>query len=70
MLIILSLLSVIIKLLKFRDYFVVSLSYDLIINLAIFSSRDLIFINLIILAIRELFIYSLIIAIIFLLNSR
>ena len=70
MLIILSLLSVIIKLLKSRDYFVVSLSYNLIINLAIFSLRNLIFINLIILAIRELSIYSSIIAIIFLLNSR
>ena len=70
MLMILSLLSVIIKLLKFRDYFVISLSHNLIINLTIFSSRNSISINLIILVIRELFICSSIIAIIFLLNSR
>ena len=70
MLIILLLLSKIIKLLKFRDCFVVSLLYNLIINLAIFSLRNSIFINLIILVIRKLFVYSSIIAIIFLLNNR
>ena len=52
-LIISLLLSVIIKSLKFRDYFVVSLSHNLIINLAIFSSRNSIFMNLVILVIRE-----------------
>ena len=55
---ILSLLSVIIKLLKSRNCFVVSLLYDLIINLAIFSSRDLIFVNLIIFITNVLYTHS------------
>ena len=63
-------LIIIIKLLKSNNYFVISLSYNLIIRFTIFSLRNLIFINSIILAIRKLLVYRLIIAIIFLLNNR
>ena len=47
--------------LKFRDYFEINFSYDLITNSAICNSRDFIFINSIILTIKELLIYRLII---------
>ena len=59
------------KLLKSKDYFEVSLLYNLAISLiAAFNSRDSTFINLIISIIRELSIYKLTIIVILLLNSR
>ena len=58
------------KLLKFKDCFEVSLSYNLIIKSTIYNSRDFIFINSIISAIKELLIYKSIIVIMLSLNNR
>ena len=49
------------NLLKFKDYFEISFSHNLIINLAIYNFHNFIFINSIILIIKKLLIYRLII---------
>ena len=64
------LLKMIMKSLKFNDYFEMSLLYDLIINLAICNSRNFTFINSIISTMRKSSIYKSTIAIILLLNNK
>ena len=60
----------IMKLLKFNNYFKVSFSYNLIIKSTIYNSRDFIFINSIISTMRELLVCKLTITIILSLNNK
>ena len=54
--------------LKFKNYFEINFSYNLIINSTIYNSRDFIFINSIILIIKKLLICKSIIVL--LLNNK